>query len=99
MSADIISISHNFPTAAHLDHARKVIARPDIHTDEVLETACRVMMTHGDWMDYERGSQVLAAQARRKNPALWSIVSFLRGLVLVAVGWLVASLAMLWMVS
>jgi hypothetical protein len=97
--ADIISISHNFPTAAHLDHARKVIACPEIHTDEVLETACQVLMTHGDWLDYERATQALAAQARRQAPALWSVMSFLRGLVLVATGWLVASLAMLWMVS
>jgi hypothetical protein len=99
MTATIHPIHDLRLTAAHLISARKVLDRPEIHTRDVQRDACWVMMSIGDWADYERAARHKAALYRAANPAVFGIMDALRKLLWVSVGWLVAACTMLWMVS
>jgi hypothetical protein len=99
MTATIHPIHDMRLTAAHLISARKVLDRPEIHTRDVQVTACQVLMSNGDWADYERAARHKAALYRAENPAVFGIMASLRALLWVSVGWLVAACTALWMVS
>lgn len=99
MTATIHPIHDMRLTAAHLISARKVLDRPEIHTRDVQVTACQVLMSNGDWADYERAARHLAVLYREDRPGMFGFMAALRFLLFVSIGWLAAGCMMLWMVS
>lgn len=57
-------------SAAATAGALQVIARPDLHSDAAILTACKIAMsTPGDWLSFERARHLKAAVERDQRVA------------------------------
>lgn len=59
MSAQVI----RFPTMS-IEDARVLISNPSVHEEGAVLDACELLMTRGEWMDYERAKALKAAMIR-----------------------------------